>query len=338
MLDILSSVEEWLGQQQPVALATVVETWGSAPRRVGAKMAVVPSMAMAGSVSGGCVEGAVVEEALTVLRRGQPRLLDFGVSDDDAWAVGLACGGKISVLVEPLDARWWPLAVAAAQHDQRLTTLTVLEGEHTGAKIALNAASELVYTNDRLPPEQVQAFISASLPTHSGRAMLASQAVMVDVIAPRPHLILIGGVHVAMALQQFARMLGFKVTLIDPRDAFASDARFPDVDGITHAYPDKALAEIAIDGDTYIAVLTHDPKIDDPALIAALGAQPAYIGVLSSRRTHEKRVERLRQAGIAASELARLHTPIGLNIGASTPEEIALAIVAEIVAVKNKKS
>lgn len=338
MLDILSQVDEWIHQRQPVALATVVETWGSAPRRVGSKMAVSQALAMIGSVSGGCVEGAVVEEALKVIKRSQPRLLHYGVSDDDAWEVGLACGGKISVLVEPLDQRWWQLAADAARYDKTLTTLTVLEGEDAGAKIALNASSELVYSNDRLSAEQVQAFITDKVPARSGRATLASREVMVDVIAPRPHLIMIGGVHVAMSLQHFAKTLGFKVTLIDPRDAFATEERFPDADCISHAYPDQALAQIGIDGHTYIAILSHDPKIDDPALKAALGAKPAYIGILSSKRTHEKRIERLTEAGIAENEFARLSTPIGLAIGAATPEEIALAVMAEIVAVKNRQS
>jgi xanthine dehydrogenase accessory factor len=337
MLDILAQIDEWLRQQQRVALATVVETWGSAPRRVGSKMAVSQEMAMVGSVSGGCVEGAVVEEALASLEQDKPRLLHFGVSDDDAWEVGLACGGKISVLVEPLDVKWWELATDAARNDKTLTTLTVLEGDYAGAKIALNAKGEPVYDNDRLSPEQLAAFVTNTIPPHSGRTTLGDYAVMVDVIAARPHLIMIGGVHIAMALQHFARTLGFRVTLIDPRAAFATDERFPNVDCIIHTYPDKALGQIGIDGNTYIAILTHDPKIDDPALKTALSAKPAYIGVLSSKRTHEKRTERLIKAGVSELALARLNTPIGLSIGAATPEEIALAVMAEIVSVKNQK-
>jgi xanthine dehydrogenase accessory factor len=336
MLDILAQVNEWLGQGKQVALATVVQTWGSAPRRVGSKMAVSQDTEMIGSVSGGCVEGAVIEEALDVLKRAQPRLLEYGVSDDDAWEVGLACGGRISIWVEPLDVDWWHAATDAALHDRTLTTLTILEGENAGAKVALNAASEVIFNDNRLSSDQLQAFPVSDIPAQTGRSQ-QNPTIFVDVIASRPHLIMIGGVHIAMSLQHLAKTLGFRVTLIDPRDAFATDERFPDVDCVSHAYPDKALAQIGIDPGTYIAVLTHDPKIDDPALKAALAAKPAYIGVLSSKRTHEKRVERLTEAGIPASELARLHTPIGLPIGASTPEEIALAVMAEIVTVKNKK-
>ncbi|MFN8452410.1 MAG: XdhC family protein [Anaerolineae bacterium] len=338
MLDILSQVDEWLRQQKRVALATVVETWGSAPRRVGSKMAVAQDMAMVGSVSGGCVEGAVIEEALVALEDNQPRLLHYGVSDDDAWEVGLACGGKISIWVEPLDVRWWRLAEDAARHDQPLTTLTVLEGDAAGAKIAYSADDQIVYTNDRVSSEQAQAFAAVMPHMPSGRATVAAQAVMVDNIMPRPHSVMIGGVHMRRRCSISPGRSASLVTLIDPRDAFATDERFPDVDCIFHSYPDKALAQISIDANTYIAVLTHDPKIDDRALKAALAAQPAYIGVLSSRRTHEKRIERLTGAGIALSELERLHTPIGLSIGAATPEEIALAIMAEVVAVKNRKA
>jgi xanthine dehydrogenase accessory factor len=335
MLDILAQVNEWLAQGQRVALATVVQTWGSSPRRVGSKMAVSETVAMAGSVSGGCVETAVVQEALRVLKHDQPRFLHYGVSDDDAWEVGLACGGKIDILVELLDARWWALAADAVQHNRTLTTLTILEGDCAGAKFALDSNSEVVYSNDRLPAEPLQTLIGSTPTKQSGRAALAGYEVMVDAIQARPHLIIIGGVHIAVALQGFAKSLGFRVTLVDPRSTFASEERFPDADGISHTYPDKALAQIGIDGDTYIAVLTHDPKIDDPAIKAALAAKPAYIGILSGKRTHEKRVERLTKAGFDEAELARLKTPIGLAIGAETPEEIALAVMAEIIAVKN---
>lgn len=337
MLEILSQVNEWLGQSKPVALATVIETWGSAPRRVASKMAVTEDLAMVGSVSGGCVETAVVEEALGSLKRNQAIILHYGVSDDDAWEVGLACGGKISILVEPLDMHWWQLATQAVERDETLITVTIIEGDLAGAKIALNAASEVVYSKHQFSPEQLQKIIDSPIPTKSGKATLGGYAVMVDVIMPRPHLVMIGGVHIAMALQHYAKMLGFKVTLIDPRDVFASDQRFPDVDCIFRAYPDKVLAQLNMTTNTYITVLTHDPKIDDPALKAALASKPAYIGVLSSKRTHEKRMARLIEAGIPENDIARLSTPIGLAIGAETPEEIALSVMAEIVAVKNKK-
>jgi xanthine dehydrogenase accessory factor len=334
MLEILQAVNEWLSENRKIALATVIETWGSAPRRVGAKMAITADMAMMGSVSGGCVETAVVEEAIKVLKKQQAKVLHYGVSDDTAWEVGLACGGKISILVEPLEAAWWQLAVDAVQQDKHMTTITLLSGEHSGAKMALDAAKNIVFASP-LTPEQQQALILDLTPGQSRRTTLAGYDVMLDVYGSRPHLILIGGVHIAVALQQFAKTLGFRVSLVDPRRAFATPERFPDVDAIYYDYPDTALLQTGIDADTYIAVLTHDEKIDDPAIKTALAHQPAYIGVLSSKRTHEKRIARLKEAGISDETLARLNTPIGLDIGATTPEEIALAVLAQIIAVKN---
>jgi xanthine dehydrogenase accessory factor len=169
----------------------------------------------------------------------------------------------------------------------------------------------------------------------SGLSVLGDYEVMVDVHRPRPHLIIIGGVHIAMPLQGFARQVGFRVSIVDPRRAFATAERFPEVSAILHQYPDKALPELGLDEDTYLAVLTHDPKIDDPALITALPSSAPYIGVLSSSRTHEKRSARLAEKGITAELLSRVNTPIGIDIGAKTPEEIALCILAEIVAVRN---
>nr|MCU0514566.1 XdhC family protein [Anaerolineae bacterium] len=314
----------------------VVETWGSAPRPAGAKMAIRADLAMVGSVSGGCVETAVVEEALAVLKYQQPALLHYGISDDAAWDVGLACGGRLSVLVEPLDAAWWALAAAALRHDTALTTCTRLDAPARGAKLVLDAAGAVLHQRGDFGPALRAALHAQPLPPATATLTLDGSPVLVERIVPRPHLILIGGVHVATHLQDFARTLGFRVTLIDPRRAFATRERFPHVAAIHHDYPAQALARTGIDADTYLAILTHDPKIDDPALLAALHSPAAYIGVLSSRRTHEKRLERLRAAGLAEALLHRLHTPIGLEIGAQTPEEIALCIMAEIVAVRRQ--
>jgi xanthine dehydrogenase accessory factor len=334
MLEILQTVDEWLGQGRQIALATVVETWGSAPRGVGAKMAVTPEMAMIGSVSGGCVETAVIEEGITALKTGKPRLLHFGVSDDSAWEVGLTCGGKISVFVEPLNAEWWRAAREHVLNDTRATTLTILEGDHAGEKVLVDGEGKVRF-HDVSAPNQAALLLAAEAKTVSGRMSVAGLNVMADVHRPRPHLIIIGGVHVALPLQAFARQTGFRVSLIDPRGVFASQERFPEVQTILHSYPDKALPQLGLDPDTYIAVLTHDPKIDDKALITALPSNAAYIGVLSSARTHQQRVERLKKAGLTDAQIARIHTPIGIDIQARTPEEIALCIMAEIVAVRN---
>ncbi len=334
MLDILDTVNRWLQEGQNVALATVVQTWGSAPRGVGSKMAVTQDMALVGSVSGGCVEGAVVENALEGLEDGRPRMLTFGVSDDEAWDVGLTCGGKISVFVEALDADWWTQLAPHVQQHRPATTITLLDGEAAGSKVLIGPDDSLVYQSAELAPAAAQS-LAEKVSARSGHMEHNGQAILVDRHQPGPQLILVGGVHVAMPLQAFARELGFRVALIDPRKVFATRERFPDVEQILHSYPDKALQQLGLDSDSYLAVLTHDPKIDDPALLTALPSPAHYVGVLSSPRTHKQRLQRLHNAGLTKAQTDRIRTPIGLEIGSRTPEEIALSIMAEIVSVRS---
>ncbi len=336
MLDILDTMNRWLAEQRAVALATVVKTWGSAPRREGAKMGITGDTQMIGSVSGGCVEGAVVEEALAGLRQGKARLLKFGVADDMAWEVGLTCGGSIEVFVEPLDPLWWDALADLARADHFGVTVTIMDGELIGEKALLDAGGEVLYQTTGLSEgllAEMRALATAS--SRSGVVPLGETRVMVDMQVERPHLILIGGVHVAIPLQAMATQVGFRVSIVDPRAAFASAERFPDVANILHSYPDKALPQLGLDRSTYLAVLTHDPKIDDKALITALPAGIPYIGVLSSGRTHRQRVARLKDAGLTDELIAQIRTPIGIDIGAGTPEEIAVCILAEIIAVRN---
>jgi xanthine dehydrogenase accessory factor len=339
MLDIFDTVNNWLNDGQAIALANVVETWGSSPRQAGAKMAVTADTTMIGSVSGGCVETAVASEALDSLHDGHPRLLHFGVSDDTAWEVGLACGGKMSVFVEPLDVTWWQAMGASLRQDRTIATVTILDGELAGQKMLVDAETGIIYTSDRLQPDLYAALMkaaqSATTNGKTTRTRVDDLDVLIDVYQPRPRLIIIGGAHVAMALNGFAQQLGFRVALVDPRKAFATKDRFPDVETISHRYPDKILPQLGLTSETYIAILTHDPKIDDRALQVALPSPVRYIGILSSKRTHEKRTARLIAAGVDPQLLTRLRTPIGLDIGAKTPEEVALCIMAEIVAVRN---
>lgn len=336
MFDILDSVENWLRDNQSIALATVTKTWGSAPRREGSKMAVTADLAMIGSVSGGCIEGAVIEEAKAGMKDGKPRLLQFGVADDTAWEVGLTCGGRISVYVEPLDKQWWQAVTDAAKSDSLATTITILEGDSAGEKVLFDAKDNPIYRTNGLSESQINEFQAVSKKTlKSGQMTLNETEVMVDVFAPRPHLIIIGGVHVAIPLTNIAHEMGFRVSLIDPRRAFATKERFPDVNAILHTYPDKALPELGLDKNTFLAVLTHDPKIDDKALTTALPSDVPYIGVLSSSATHEKRTKRLLEAGISQALIDRLYTPIGIDLGSRNPEEIALGIMAQIIAARN---
>lgn len=342
MFDILDTVDNWLSEGKSVALATVVETWGSSPRQAGAKMAITSDMAMIGSVSGGCVETAVVQEALESLADGKPRLLHYGISDDTAWNVGLACGGKMSVFVELLDKTWWTAATEAARQNRAAITISVIEGQFAGQKVLLSSTQDVAYAHPDLSPELCGALVQAvKAPIERRRperTWIAEMDVLIDVHRPYPRLVIIGGAHVAMALKDFAHMLGFRVYVVDPRSAFATKERFPDVVSISTEYPDKALAAMELDADTFVAVLTHDPKIDDPALRTALPSPAPYVGVLSSKRNHQGRIERLSKAGVAPALIERIHTPIGLDIGAKTPEEIALSIIAEIVKVRSEQT
>lgn len=336
MLDIINMMNQWIDDNREIALATVVKTWGSAPRREGSKMGITKDMAMIGSVSGGCVEGAVVEEGVAGLKDGKPRLLKFGVADDTAWEVGLTCGGSIEVYVEPLNQTWWDTVSSMAQKDEYGITVTFLEGDNIGEKVLFDGKSDVIYKTDGITDNLLSDMKSiADSATKTGIVTMNETRMMVDIQAERPHLIIIGGVHVAIPLQEMARQVGFRVSIIDPRSAFASEERFPDVANILHSYPDKALPELGLDRNTYLAVLTHDPKIDDKALTTALPANIPYVGVLSSSRTHKKRVARLKEAGITDEQIAQIRTPIGIEIGSSNPEEIALCILAEIVAVRN---
>lgn len=310
--DWLDTVNEWLATGQPVALATVTDTWGSSPRGVGSKMVIAADGTMHGSVSGGCVEGAVMEEALQVLAEGRPRLLTYGVTTDQAWAVGLSCGGTVRVFVEPIRREWWRVLADAVRQHHSLTMATALTGDAFGAKTLYADDGAIVYSDT---PQQ------SPNDAH----------VFVDSLTPPPHLVMVGGVHVAVHLAAFALQMGWRVSLIDPRPTFASRDRFPDVHAIYHDYPDDVLPSLHPNPQTFVAVLSHDPKIDDPAIISALGYDVAYVGVLSSRRTHAERLQRLQAHGISTHTLSQLQTPIGLNIGARTPQEIALSIMAELV-------
>jgi xanthine dehydrogenase accessory factor len=299
------------------ALATVVETWGSAPRQAGSQLAISGTGEMIGSVSGGCVEGAVVTEALEALGDRKPRFLTFGVSDDTAFAVGLACGGTIRVLVEPIgdgpQALPEPLLadlVAARAAPRAIALVTRPDDWHR----------HLANPGDA--PE-----VDARL--KSDRSSMEEDGRFIAVHNPPLRLIVVGAVHIAQPLLTIARECGFNCTLIDPRAAFGSSARFPD-EVIFDDWPDEALKTLAPDSRTAIVTLTHDPKLDDPAIRAALQSQAFYLGCLGSKKTHAKRLDRLTDAGFTPDEIARIHAPVGLDIGAKTPAEIAVSIMAQI--------
>lgn len=307
----------WHRAGKGAALATVIETWGSAPRQAGSQLAISGEGEMTGSVSGGCVEGAVITEALDALQDRKPRILTFGVSDETAFAAGLACGGTIRVLVEPVGegAKALPEAVLAALTEARAAARAVA--------IATTPAS---WERRLLQPGDDPA-IDARF--KSDRSGMEADGRFIAIHNPPLRLIVIGAVHIAQPLLTIARACGYAPSLIDPRAAFGSAARFPG-ETLLDDWPDEALAKLKPDARTAIVTLTHDPKLDDPAIRFALASPAFYLGCLGSTRTHAKRVERLSAAGFTPDQIARIHAPVGLNIGARTPAEIAVSIMAQI--------
>ncbi|MCL4187463.1 MAG: XdhC family protein [Rhodobacteraceae bacterium] len=312
----------WARDGRGAALATVVETWGSAPRPVGSQLAIAGDGAIEGSVSGGCVEGAVVAEAQAAIAGGRPRLLTFGVSDEDAFAVGLACGGTIRVLVDPVGSVL-PLPVLEA-------LVAAREGRRPAALLA-NLVTGARRLTDGQGPEE--AGVRARF--RSDRSGMEEGEWFVAVHNPPLRLIVVGAVHIAQPLVAMARLAGYDPLIVDPREAFGSAARFPG-ERVVHEWPDEALAAAGLDSRTAVVTLTHDPKLDDPAIRAALASDAFYLGCLGSTRTHAKRVARLQAAGVEAAAIARIHAPVGLDIGAASPAEIALSVLAQITAVLRK--
>jgi len=297
---LLATEAGWRASGHRTAIATVIQTWGSAPRRRGAHLVVRDDGLFEGSVSGGCVEGDVIAQSVEAIAAGKSRRLDYGVSEARAWEVGLACGGQISVFVQPIDENGFPSALLeqvmqSRKAGQRLTVTTDLQsgqsatGEHPGT-------TTFIQTYD-----------------------------------PPLRLAIIGAVHISQALLPMAMQLGYQTLIIDPRTAFATAERFPSA-AIDTRWPDEVLTEWKPDGASAVIALTHDPKLDDPGLSIALASPAFYIGALGSRRTHAARLERLGAAGFKPEALARIHGPIGLSIGAANPAEIALSIMAGITA------
>jgi xanthine dehydrogenase accessory factor len=308
---------DWHRAGEGAVLATVIETWGSAPRPVGSQLVVSGQMAMMGSVSGGCVEGAVVEEALAALGDGNSRVLTFGVSDEQAFAVGLACGGTIRILLEP---------VGAAIPESLLADLVAARTARKPVAYRVNLSHWARGLED--PTEALAPRFRADQSGVEGEDFIA-------IHNPPLRMAIIGAVHIAQHLVTMARACGYDPLLVDPREAFGSAARFPG-ETISHDWPDEALAAFGLDARTAVVTLTHDPKLDDPAIQAALRSAAFYIGCLGSSRTQAKRLARLTAAGFSETDLARLHAPVGLNIGARSPAEIAVAVMAEITQVLRK--
>lgn len=323
---------------QRLAVATVVRTWRSSPRPAGAAMAVTEEGRAIGSISGGCVEGAVYLAAQEVLATGTPRLCRYGVSDDDAFAVGLTCGGTIEVLVEVASTESWShlRPLAGARSEGRPTVLaTVVEGGDVASHLLIDAERASGSLGTASLDEAVAGHARALLRGGpAGVARFGEAAVFLQPFVPAPRMVILGAIDFASALCQVGRFLGYHVSVCDARATFATAERFPDAHEVVVDWPHRWLARTAIDSTTVICVLTHDHKYDIPALEVALRSPAAYVGAMGSRRTHERRLDLLAEAGVPAADLVRLRSPIGLDLGASSPEETALSIAAEILSVR----
>jgi xanthine dehydrogenase accessory factor len=364
--EVLAAALRWHGDGSRTALATVLRTWGSSPRQPGSQLAVNEQREFVGSVSGGCVEGAVIHEALEVMASGEPKTLDFGVSDEDAWAVGLACGGKVQVYVEPVERPEAELlgAVLEDRREGRGAVLATRLGtrEHTllhpldepavadaseggvengppGANAASPGTATATARASATPSGPLLGGFGTALEDAARDALRLDRSTVwegpdgdlfLQVYNPPLRMIVVGAVHIAQALAPMAALAGFDVTVVDPRSAFASDARFPHV-RLARGWPDEVLPGFGIDHRTAVVTLSHDPKLDDPALEAALRSRAFYVGALGSRRTHARRVERLTDRGFGDDEIRRIHAPVGLDIGAVSPAEIAVSVLAQVV-------
>jgi len=355
--DILSSITKWWEAGETFGLATVVRTYRSAPRDPGAALAVSssPGNEVVGSVSGGCVEGAVYELSLEVCQTGDPVLQVYGVSDDDAFAVGLTCGGILHIFVEPVDRARFPELgdiAAAVERGEPVAVATVIDGPgqigarrviwasadatpdawHAGASGTLGSGTRLdTAVDDDARGMLAQGLTGIRRYGAHGERRGDELSVFVNSFAPPPRMLVFGAIDFAAAVARVGKFLGYHVTVCDARKVFATTSRFPDADEVVVEWPHRFLAGTDVDQRTVICVLTHDPKFDVPLLEVALRTPAGYIGAMGSRRTHDDRLARLREVGLTEEELARLRSPIGLDLGARTPEDTAVSIAAELI-------
>ncbi|MEU6381614.1 XdhC/CoxI family protein [Streptomyces sp. NPDC046909] len=355
MLNIADTLHRWCREERPFALATVVGVHGSAPLPTGTSVAVDEDGEAVGSISGGCVEGAVYELCQQVLKdRGGPQRAWFGYSDDDAFAVGLTCGGELDILVQRIDPATQPYlgaALAESAEGRPAAVAQVVDGPDGLVGATLSVLGDSWIAGDALdttPTGQAVADRTAAQLRASRTALISvggdadtcpdRLSVLVHVAAPRPRMLIYGAVDFAAALSRAGRFLGYHVTVCDARPVFATEARFPYADEVVVDWPHRHLEHVEVDTRTAVCVLTHDAKFDIPLLRTALGLPVGYVGAMGSRRTHTERLHRLREDGVTGEELARLRSPIGLDLGARTPEETAISIAAEIIAHANRAS
>ncbi|MEW6287020.1 MAG: XdhC family protein [Chloroflexota bacterium] len=342
MREVIAEIEFWRKAGRQIALAMNVRKDGTSLRPLGAKMAMTTEMEIAGSLTGGCIEGAVYEEAQVVVREGTPRLIRYGVPDDNRpWEIGLSCGSSLEVFIESFHSPAWrdlyPPLKTCLDENQLAAVVTVIAGEGLGSKLLVRSdgrrwgslgsaaldADAAAWAQERMRIQE------------SGWREFEARQVFVDVLPPPARLIIVGAVHIAIPLVSLAKTLGFRTIVVDPRTAFATRERFPHADELRVEWTADALEKLRLDENSYVAVLSHDEKLDNPALKAALASPARYVGVLGARKNVGKRLEALREMGVTEEQLSRLQAPIGMRLGAVDAEEIALSILAAMVAAKH---
>ncbi len=336
MRDLLTDYDRFIKTGRPFGRAVVTSVWGSAPRPEGSSMLASDDGAIAGSVSGGCVESATALEIEQAITRGSPKLLTYGVTDERAWEVGLACGGTIKVFVEPAVR---PEVLDAARGRGGEVVATIIAGPGLGRSMRIFENGRIAGALPGVTQESVRDAALAALKKESSASSefqsgAGPLTIFLEVYPRQPKLVVFGGVQIAVALVPLAKALGYRTVVADGRQAFIGRDRFPDADELIQAWPEEAFERIGLDAASYVCVLSHDPKFDEPALQIALRSPAAYVGAIGSRKTQAARRERLREAGLRDEQIGRLHGPIGLDLGGRQPAETALAILAEMTAVR----
>ncbi|MDH5476614.1 MAG: XdhC family protein [Cyclobacteriaceae bacterium] len=336
MKDYFEIIKNWSEKDSTIALARVIKTWGSSPRPVGSIMLINSEGKMAGSVSGGCVEGAVVKRAQQIIDEKKDEKLSYGISDDDAWSVGLSCGGSIQVFVQSIDFSqgvWKKLLINTENNKSSILISSLNDGNNTNTLIEENGEIIGDPISDEITLEAKNAYIERTNKTIT----YGDNTYFINVFPRKPTLLIIGAAHITVDLVTLGNLFGFETVVIDPRGYFAQNTTFQDAPSqLLEKYPSEVLHDFPLDAYTFCAILSHDPKIDDNALEILLPSKVGYIGALGSKKTHEKRTKRLQEKGISMDLINRIKAPIGMNIHAKSAKEIALAVMGQIIAAKNE--
>lgn len=338
MRDLYPVMKKWMDEQKDFAIATVIKTWGSSPRPIGSSMIVSKDKEIAGSVSGGCVEGAVLKSALPLIESGEGKKLDYGVTDEEAWGVGLSCGGKIQVYAEKFVGFqqlevWTALEQSIKENKACVLATELVDGKNKHFLIYPDETFAGTAPSEAVKDQAIKAYKERKNQVQQ----IGEQDYFFQVFPRKSQMIIIGAAHITVDLVSLANYYGFETIVIDPRGFFSQKTQFTTPpDQIHECYPIEILPDLELDAYSYAVVLSHDPKIDDNALQHLLRSEVAYIGALGSRRTHAKRITRLTEAGFNEAEIERIHAPIGLSINAKKPAEIALSIMGQIIEVQNQ--